>query len=510
MNTHRTLYRLGLTAVLCANALTAAPGDIRWNFSTGDIVYGSPAIAASGQVLFGSEDGVFYCLNPDGSEAWNFAQATDWIDASAAVGDDFVVLGSWDTFVYCLNLADGSLRWGFQTGGMLIASPVIGPDGTIYCASTDGALYALDASGNLRWGFITNDFTAIDSSPALSADGQTLFFGSDGGTFYAINTSDGAERWAFSVEATALNDLQINSSPALLSDGAVVFGSRNGLLYCLEPDSGAVRWSYAAAEGIDASPAVTAEDAILFAARDGYLYCLDANGLQRWETLVGDVFYCSPAVTAGGDVIIASYAGSTDLGAATAVAAYSITDGSTTWEQFIPGYNDSSPNVAADGTVYIGAHNGMLYAIEGTAALADTAWPRFRFDTANSGSTAVLSLPVTPLLTDWFPSLATEPTGWFQVAWFSSGWLFPDTLPYVYHLDHGAIYLAATESDSFWFFDPALGWLFANPAFPFYYFSATTNDWLQHLEGTSGQGSRWFFDFSASIPDADGDHWVVR
>ena len=51
-------------------------------------------------------------------------------------------VGSDDAFLYALN-PDGSLVWKFATGGAIDSSPAIGADGTVYVGSSDGKLYAI-------------------------------------------------------------------------------------------------------------------------------------------------------------------------------------------------------------------------------------------------------------------------------------------------------------------------------------------------------------------------------
>ncbi|MCS7283639.1 MAG: PQQ-binding-like beta-propeller repeat protein [Anaerolineae bacterium] len=65
--------------------------------------------------------------------------------------------------------------WSFQAGGGIAVAPVV-DNGVVYLGSTDGVFYALDAAtGALRWTY--NVGAPILNSAALSADGQTVYFG---------------------------------------------------------------------------------------------------------------------------------------------------------------------------------------------------------------------------------------------------------------------------------------------------------------------------------------------
>jgi hypothetical protein len=73
-------------------------------------IRGSPTIAGDGAIIFGSDDGHLYALNPD-----------------------------------------GTLRWKFPAVGSIAAvrsKPAIGPDGIIYFGADDGKLYAIDPAVN--------------------------------------------------------------------------------------------------------------------------------------------------------------------------------------------------------------------------------------------------------------------------------------------------------------------------------------------------------------------------
>lgn len=98
--------------------------------------------------------------------------------------------------------------------------PVIYGD-TIYFGSSDGNFYALDIeSGYMRWVFKTNG--PINSVP--TADEEYLYFGSNDGWFYCVTREEGREVWSFDTGR------QVQSSTALYDD-MVVFTSDLGATY---------------------------------------------------------------------------------------------------------------------------------------------------------------------------------------------------------------------------------------------------------------------------------------
>lgn len=490
-------------ACLSGTALQAAYGDLKWSVTTNDTIFGAPAIGPNGTVYVASEDGNVYAYQANGTLLWIFADSTDWLDSAPTVGPDGnVYVGSWDGNLYAINGTSGQMVWNFTTGGALIGSPAIGPDGTVYIGSNDSFVYAINLDGSQKWiSEAVPSYAAIDSSPILSHFSETLYFGNTDGEFFAVSTSTGALLWQFSVSDVHPPDsstsVSISGSAALDSEGNIYFGCENGYLYSLNPE-GELRWSYAASESIRSSPAIDNNETIYFAAQDGYLYAVDSLGFQVSETFVGDVFYCSPAVDANGNVLIAGYAGSSTIGAASRFVSVN-PNGQIVWEYVIEDYNDASPNIAEDGTFYFAAHNGKLYAFEGNAPLmADSPWPRFQLNSSQTGSTGNTHPdPTEPSLSDFFSTITqTSTEGWANVPWFGAGWLIARDLPWVEHIELGFIFLDGPTNTSIWFYDVGLNdWLYATSAAPNFYFRAGQGSWIYHLQGTTVYTTRWFFDY---------------
>jgi len=133
-------------------------GKIKWYFETEDSTESmvTPAIGPDGNIYFGSDDGKFYAVTPEGKEIWQY-----------------------------------------QTAGLIEASPAIGADGTIYIGASmvpegNPSFYALNSDGTLKWNNFKNS-NSIVSSAAIGADG-TVYVGSYGGVFYAFGEAkDGQE-----------------------------------------------------------------------------------------------------------------------------------------------------------------------------------------------------------------------------------------------------------------------------------------------------------------------------
>ena len=97
------------------------------------------------------------------------------------------------------------------------------------------------------------------STPALDRD--RLYFGSDGGTFWALDQSNGAPAWSFAASSSGRNG--IRSSPALLKN-RVYFGSQTGNVHCLDIDRGEEIWRFSDADWVKSSPCLVPELRMLF------------------------------------------------------------------------------------------------------------------------------------------------------------------------------------------------------------------------------------------------------
>ncbi|HUB05664.1 MAG TPA: choice-of-anchor D domain-containing protein [Myxococcales bacterium] len=115
-----------------------------------DVGNSAPAISTfSGQ----SNDGIAYVGNVDGLHAldvhtgaevagWPFKTTSDVDSAPAIGGDGTIFFGTADGTFYAVN-PNGTQRFSFSAGARISSSPAIGPDGTVFFIADNGQLYAL-------------------------------------------------------------------------------------------------------------------------------------------------------------------------------------------------------------------------------------------------------------------------------------------------------------------------------------------------------------------------------
>lgn len=226
---------------------------LRWTFSTGAFIRSTPAIITVTEngfqrrlIYFGSGDGNFYALEDQGDKAglrWTFPTGS-FIKSSPKIFNQTVYFGSSDGHLYALFL-DGTRKWQYPRTderpiGAVESTPVIGEEGdetVIYFGANDGSLYKLeeDPEGEMSEGWRFNEYDArplgpIRSSPVRRAVGEEwlIYFGSDDGTLYAVDSSGDIE-WAFPTRGA------ISGAPAIAGNNLYIT-SWEGELYALRPE----------------------------------------------------------------------------------------------------------------------------------------------------------------------------------------------------------------------------------------------------------------------------------
>jgi outer membrane protein assembly factor BamB len=375
-----------------------ADGSLKWTYETGNSLFASPAVGSDGTIYFGSEDRQIYAINPAGILKWAIPTKSVFT-SSAAIGADgtIYVAGTGgdltilplcpDVIVQLSNFyaltPTGDIKWIISLSGIVNSSPAIASDGTIYIGTqgdlkfdrtnpcdqesifppsnanpglpSGGHLYAINPNGTIKWDFHT--LGVVDSSPAIGANG-TIYVGSHRSLkFYGENQSVLLDQDSITTGfITAINpngtlkwftDLfgDVDSSPAVGSDGTIYVGSDSFHVYALNAIDGRIKWLYPTRDKVKSSPAIAANGTIYIGSNDGSLYALNPDGTldSRFDTT---------------------------------------------------GAVNSAPLVGSDGKVYFVSSSGKgdsadsstLYTIFGNSgALADTPWPKFRRDLPDTG-----------------------------------------------------------------------------------------------------------------------------
>lgn len=266
-----------------ASSLTQA-----WDFTTGDLVTGTPLVA-DGVVYIGSWDGKMYALRErDGSIVWTYnagtlrvdpCGTTYGIDSTAALSGGKLYFGTGLSQLVALNAANGQQIWKSQLADPNLAFHIWGSplvfDGKIYIGLAShcvtpcitGRLVCVDASdGRVLWNFATapdgSTGGAVWSSAAVDASRRMIYVGTGNyctGTdlhssaIIALNADTGALIWRYKrIPQGDTNNLDFGSSPVLYDvDGTPMLAlpSKDGHCYGLNRATGALMWDTVVTDG---------------------------------------------------------------------------------------------------------------------------------------------------------------------------------------------------------------------------------------------------------------------
>ncbi len=325
----------------------------KWRFEMEEGSVSGIAIAADGTIYVGDRSGLFYAVNPDGTEKWRFqTQGTSIFSAGPTIAADGTIYigtshGISDNGLHALN-PDGTERWFFPPGGEVHGSVALDEDGTIYLGTGDAIIYAIDPDGRQVWQFGSAPETYyFAASPAIGHDGRlytpTYLFATD---LYCLDR-DGREVW----RAPGHNSW----GGACIGATGVIYTADGGFgaLIATNPD-GTLRWFVDI--GLSVGLPCIGTDGTVYAPGFNGLHAVSPDGIVQWVQPAS--FVARPVVDGQGTVYVGSDGNS--------VYAYR-PDGELRWIFDADG-NVSRAQFAidVDGTIYFAADapfDGFLYAI---------------------------------------------------------------------------------------------------------------------------------------------------
>jgi len=248
--------------------------------------------------------------------------------------------------------------WVSSEKGAVTGPLAIGKDGTVF-AVIGTSLVAIDPkNGETNWKIALNG----ESPGGVMLDGAgNIYVGTLGGqTLYAV-TKDGDLKWALKVDG------QIDSSPAIGSDGTVYFTAKDLSLYAAEPN-GTLKWKYTVnvSETTSISSPVLAKDNTAYFTATRYegtpglefLYAINPNGNLKWRFETMGKKSTMPALSKDGTVVfgttILNYTEDRSLTIGEAYAQGVNPDGTEKWlfkvrdDDFL-----GAPVIDAEGNIYL-------------------------------------------------------------------------------------------------------------------------------------------------------------
>ncbi|OGM93835.1 hypothetical protein A2935_04125 [Candidatus Wolfebacteria bacterium RIFCSPLOWO2_01_FULL_47_17b] len=136
------------------------------------------------------------------------------------------------------------------------------------------------------------------STPLL--DDTKIYFGTDNGSFWALNQSDGSTVWEYKTLLVS-RKRKVFSSAALYKD-FIYFGAHDGNFYALDKNTGKRKWVFMEADWIRSSPCVALDLGLVFVGlefglwkKHGGIAAIDAEtGKKKWEYVLPEYVHSSP------------------------------------------------------------------------------------------------------------------------------------------------------------------------------------------------------------------------
>jgi outer membrane protein assembly factor BamB len=130
----------------------------------------------------------------------------------------------------------------------------------------------------IRWKIklqLEKEYENIDALNPPVVIGDTIYFGSTDGNFYALDVESGYMRWVYKAGA------EINSIP-YADSSQVYFGSKDGLLRALSRESGEEIWTFATDSQIN-SQVERYKDQIIFVGDSDAIFFLSPEGKENFR-----------------------------------------------------------------------------------------------------------------------------------------------------------------------------------------------------------------------------------
>lgn len=320
--------------------------EVLWTFEAEGSAFEAGVVVEGGKIYVGDTDGTVYAIDlATGNEIWAQEFEDSGFAAAAVVSGDKLWIGDFLGTLRCLNTADGKEVWHKKLDAEVMAGPML-HEGQLLVTTEGGTFTSFDAStGEKKWE------TAIDAplrcTPTV-IDGKALLAGCDS-KLHAYNLANGEEVGAIAIDGPS------GSTPAA-REGRLYFGTEQGTFYCIDTTKSPMEivWTYAdprRRQGIRTAAAVNDKLAV-FGSQGKAAYGIDIEtGEQAWVFPTRTRVESSPLI-AGDQGVVATQRGKLSL--------VDLASGKANWEYDAGGGFVASPAVV-DGKLIIGNTDGKLY-----------------------------------------------------------------------------------------------------------------------------------------------------
>ncbi|WP_430936294.1 PQQ-binding-like beta-propeller repeat protein [Saccharicrinis sp. 156] len=252
-------------------ALSLANKDTVWNYETLGQISASPNIAQlknGANILFGSYDNYFYCLNHENGQLVNKFESGYYINGAAALKGNHVLFGGCDAWLRIINYRTGIPTDSLLLDAYLPSSPAIMGK---YCYIGDytGNVYEILLSkgkiaGSKKIREPESDNESFVSIPAVSCKSVYIYAGDR--HLLSIDRETGKTNFKYMLKG------DVGDSAPVVSRNKLIVCTKDGIVSILDNKTGELLWEYDTGEQIVASPAVISDHFMILTTK-GTLFC---------------------------------------------------------------------------------------------------------------------------------------------------------------------------------------------------------------------------------------------
>jgi outer membrane protein assembly factor BamB len=347
-------------------AMLRLPLAEAWRREFDGTAFGTVPVIANGVVYVGDLDGTFRAVSlADGTDRWSFKVEDAGFPSPAGIGSvgdaRFVIVGDDMGLVRAFDAASGELRWTYETQGEISGGPTVldDPAGSrVLVGSQDASLACLElATGALVWKHEIADQIRCSPTVARTTAGDRVFLAGCDGKLHVIDVVTGAETAAVPIDGPT------GTTPASLGD-RVFFGTEGGVFFAIDVVKAEVAWRAAATaqgQSYRSSAAVAGDLAIVGFRGKAVEAFRTADGERAWRRPMRGRVEASPAVVSmtgphGAPVRLAAIVAD----AAGTIAALDAATGAVEWE-FDAGGGFGGGAAVADGRAVLASDDGILW-----------------------------------------------------------------------------------------------------------------------------------------------------
>lgn len=325
---------------------------VKWQASFGGGLFSSP-VFSDGVLYIPSGDGRLYAFDSNtGQRLWSFkAKPLGGLLTSVALADGVVYVGIERKRLYAIDAVTGQKLWQFKKAkGIIWTAPLVVAN-TIYFASDDGNFFAVDTTTHAqRWKINTGRRSL---SPPVYDNG-TIFFQAEN-FLYAVDSETGQEKWKIEKPTDFWWD------PPAVANGLIYAGNGDGKFHALNRETGAEVWSHVGDSDAWSAPAI-ADGTVYVGNKDTFIYAIDAQtGERLWRFKAEDWATSDPVVSGG--VVYFGVANHENREGQRYFYALDAQTGQELWKFKADSRLFGSPAVGG-GAVYFTSFNGTTYALQ--------------------------------------------------------------------------------------------------------------------------------------------------